>query len=149
MMIPVPQRYIKYIASTASLLGLYLGVTVGMCMLAPALGAESRWTLVPLTLGCGLGGGAAVLSLMRFVLPEQAKTLSVKNALVAWAGAWLAVQALGLFLEKAFGYEMPANFVLNLLLWLAGVLAVFVDEPGEKTARPLSGTSSGSAGSPR
>lgn len=141
MMLPVPRRYIKYIAATAGLLGLYVGAAVGMCMIAPALGAESRWTLVPLAMGCALGGGGAALRGIRLLLPEQAGALSVKTASVAWAGTWLAVQAMGLFLEKAFGYEMPVNFVMNLLLWFAGVLAAFVDEPGEKTPVPLSGTS--------
>lgn len=120
-------QHAKLLVPAAGVLAGYLGAFAAAKLVFIAL--ESPWTTAPLIwLGFCLAGVLAMIPVDK-ALGNNAAHVDLLRIPVYWTVAALSLLLLHWLAAAAFSLRVP-SFVDNLALWGAGVLAVWLDEPG-------------------
>ncbi|MBI3553953.1 MAG: hypothetical protein HY077_15770 [Elusimicrobia bacterium] len=131
---PKIQRWqVKFIVPSAGLLGIYAGAFVGMALLSGRAEHPSAFRMLLVEAALGLIGGTAAMIGTDAMIGPAARHVDWLKVPRYWIAAALCLYAADWLIEKTTSWAVPP-FVSNLVLWSAGVLAVWRNEP--KTTAP-------------
>ena len=122
------RRHVKLIIPAAGLIGIYVGAFIGMLIFSRRAQPPGWFTLLLAESFLGLVCGFGAMIPVDTYLGKKASHVDLLKVPQYWLVAGLALYAGGWFLEKATPWILPP-FVSNIGLYLAGVLAIWVDEP--------------------
>lgn len=123
-------RHAKYVIPAAGVLAGYLGGFIGAHLVFWVW--QSAWVAAPVIWLCFCLAGLAAMIPVDKALGEAAAHADLLKVPVFWSVAALMLVSAHFVLAQA-GVVVP-TFVDNLVLWGAGVLAIWLDEPDSSFA---------------
>jgi hypothetical protein len=128
VLLKLERRHAKLIVPTAGLFGLYAGGFLGMGL---ASLRSSPWSTFGLLLAHAVPAlivGFAVMIPVDGWMGDKASHVDLLKIPLYWIATGVSLYAANWIIEKATPWALPP-FVSNLSLWLAGFLAIWIDEP--------------------
>lgn len=119
-------RHAKFIVPAAGVLAGYVGGYGGAHLAFMAF--ESPFAAFPVIWLCFCLAGLAAMIPVDGALKQNAAHVDLLKVPAFWTAAALMLVSARFTLNAVFGAELPP-FVSNLVLYFAGLLAIWVDEP--------------------
>ena len=124
----IERWHVKFIIPAVGLLGIYAGAFAGMVALSFRASPPGRLTMLLVEGLLGLAVGFGIMIPVDTAIGKNASHVDLLKIPWYWLVAAVVLYAAGWFIEMATPWVLPPS-VSNFGLYLAGVFAIWVDEP--------------------